>query len=95
VTRLYRPTDAAPVPVTTRASIDDLSELNNMAWRLAVYASKRAVTRPRRKTRFQVLARLSWAGSTRRVLQRGFSYASASHDFLLSRASLGAIPDVP
>lgn len=54
-----------------------ISGLNRTASALAVYASSRPVTRPRRKTRFRVLAKLSRAGLiTRRIPTRGFDGAS-------------------
>jgi hypothetical protein len=48
------------------------------------------VTRTPRKTRFQVLAKLSWVGSFHRVSMKGFCYSLISVP--LSQASLGATP---
>jgi len=56
-------TAARPPPLTrTTAPTLELSKLHHMALRLAVYASCSGSTPLPRKTRFQVLVRLSWVG---------------------------------
>jgi hypothetical protein len=78
--RCIRPYDA---PTRPRSQNDEgsqrelISGLNRTASALAVYASSRPVSRPRRKTRFRVLTQLSQAGLiTRRIPTKGFDAAS-------------------
>jgi len=57
-TRLNAAGDAATAKGTAVTSSMDLSRLNRLAHRLAVYASQGAVARAPRKTRFRLLAKL-------------------------------------
>src|SRR6516162_9626485 len=76
--RPLRRVGMAPAMTTAKAPARfQLSRLNRTALGLAVYASPRAVTRTRRKTRFRPLAKRYRTGLvTRRVPSKGFRIAS-------------------